>query len=216
MTTTLEFPGAFDEEILEPKVGGQARANGNKRRANAHNRQHELDQARIPKFSDEALALEFAKIHANDLRYVKAWGKWLRWDGVRWQFDETLAVFDLVRAICRKAACQCSRKQAKALASAKTVAAVAGLVRSDRRLAAKSDQWDIDPWLLNTPGGIVDLRTGKSRPHRPDDYMTKLTGVAPNPSCPIPVWLSFLERITGRDNELLPSCSAWPDMRSLG
>src|SRR5258705_7692985 len=88
--------------------------------------QRELDHSRVPKFSDEAIALEFAGIYANDLRYVALWNRWLRWDGVRWQFDDTLAVFNLVRRICRKMASRCSRKQAKAIASAKTVAAVAG------------------------------------------------------------------------------------------
>jgi putative DNA primase/helicase len=162
----------------------------------------ELDHSRVPKFSDEAIALEFAGIHANHLRYVALWNRWLRWDGARWQFDDTLAVFNLVRRICRKMASRCSRKQAKAIASAKTVAAVAGLVRSDPRLAATIDQWDTDPWLLNTPGGTIDLRTGKSRPHSPSDYITKLTSIAPSLRCPIPVWSRFLQRVSGGDNDL--------------
>jgi hypothetical protein len=32
-----------------------------------------------PNNSDEALALRFAERHANDLRFVAAWGKWLSW-----------------------------------------------------------------------------------------------------------------------------------------
>ena len=43
-----------------------------------------------PAFSDEALALEFAKQHASDLRFVAAWNKWLVWNGRHWQFEETL------------------------------------------------------------------------------------------------------------------------------
>ena len=38
--------------------------------------------------------------------------------------------------------------------------AVETLARSDRRIASTVEQWDADPWLLNTPGGIIDLRTG--------------------------------------------------------
>jgi len=37
------------------------------------------------------------------------------------------------------------------LASAKTVAAVERLAKSDRKLAATMDQWDCDPMILNTP-----------------------------------------------------------------
>jgi putative DNA primase/helicase len=169
----------------------------------------ELDRSRErdprpPAFTDEALALHFAKNHENNLRYVAAWGRWLCFDGVRWRFDDTLLAYDLVRKICREAAAECNKaKIAAALASAKTVAAVVTLAKADRRLAATVDQWDADPWLLNTPAGVIDLRTGQCRPHWPDDYFTKLTGVAPDSSCPIPTWLRFLDRVTEGDAELI-------------
>jgi putative DNA primase/helicase len=98
---------------------------------------------------------------------VAAWNKWLRWDGARWCFDDTLHAFNSARQICREAAAECNKpKTGAVLASAKTVAAVERLAKADRRLAATVNQWDMDAWLLNTPGGVVDLRTGRSRPHR--------------------------------------------------
>lgn len=155
----------------------------------------------IPTHSDEALALRFAERHANDLRYVAAWGRWLRWDGTRWRFDDTLHAFDLARRICREAANEADKPSvATSLASAKTVAAVERLAKTDRRLAATIDQWDAGPWLLNTPGGIIDLRTGKMRPARITDYATKITAVAPGGHCRI--WKSFLQRVTGNDANL--------------
>jgi putative DNA primase/helicase len=162
------------------------------------------DDIRLPAFSDEALALEFAQRHADDLRYVSAWGRWLHWDQRCWRFDDTLRAFDRARAICRRAAAQCNKPNiAAGLASAKTVAAVERLAKADRRLAVTADQWDVDPWLLNTPTGVVDLQTGKSRPHRPHDYMTKLTGVAPDASSSIVTWLKFLDRILGGNPDLV-------------
>src|SRR5215831_12281057 len=83
-------------------------------------------------FSDDALALTFAHRHAGELRYVAKWSAWLSWDGARWQVDDTLAVFDRARAICREAAAECSgraKKLKKELASAKTVSAVERLAR---------------------------------------------------------------------------------------
>jgi putative DNA primase/helicase len=160
--------------------------------------------ARPPAFTDESLALSFAETHAGDLRYVAAWPRWLSFDGMCWRFDNTLLAFDRARKICRDAAAECNKgNTAAALASARTVAAVVTLAKADRRLAATVDQWDADPWLLNTPGGVVDLRTGNSRPHRPDDHMTKLTGVAPDASRPISTWLQFLDRVTGADKKLI-------------
>ena len=164
----------------------------------------DADEARPPAFTDEALALRFAEQHAGSLRYVEVWGRWLTWDKGRWHFDDTLAAYDLVRETCRTASAECNRESiAAALASAKTVAAVERLARSDRRLAATADQWDINPWLLNTPGGIVDLRTGKQSAHRADAYMTKITAVAPNEAHPTPVWEAFLQRVTGGDAKLV-------------
>lgn len=157
---------------------------------------------RPPMFTDEALALRFAEQHADDLRYVAAWGHWLHWDGKVWRLDETLAAFDQARAICRKAASECNKpKTASILASAKTVAACERLAKSDRRLAATIGQWDADPWLLNTPGAVIDLQTGHQRPHESDDYMTKITAVAPGGACE--TFLQCLARSMAGDADLI-------------
>ena len=146
--------------------------------------------------SDEALALRFAGRYANDLRYVAAWSRWLSWDGARWRFDDTLHAFDRARSLCREAANEANKSSiARVLASGKTIAAVERLAKADRRIAATIDQWDADPWLLNTPDGIIDLRTGEMRPARIDDYCTKVTAVAPGGACP--TWDAFLRRVTG-------------------
>jgi putative DNA primase/helicase len=155
--------------------------------------------AQAPAFSDEALVLLFAERHAGDLRYVAAWARWLSWTGTHWRFDDTLRAFDLARQVIRDAASQCNK--AKMIASAKTVAAVERLARSDRRLAATVDQWDADPWLLNTPDGVVDLRTGETRAHQLDDYATKITTVGPGGECSR--FLSFLDRTFAHDRELI-------------
>src|SRR5215510_8962681 len=61
-------------------------------------------EAIAPEFSEDSLALRFADLHADKLRYVAAWGKWLSWTGTHWEFETTLAVFDMARKICRDAA----------------------------------------------------------------------------------------------------------------
>jgi putative DNA primase/helicase len=162
---------------------------------------HNNDDERSPIFSDDALALRFAARHGDELRYVAKWSQWLWWNGKRWQFDDTLAVFDRARIICREAAEECNKpKLKKELASAKTVAAVERLARSDPRLAATIDQWDADPWLFNTPDGVIDLRACEMRVHHASDYLTHMTAVAPGGDCPL--WHSFLDRITAGNKAL--------------
>jgi putative DNA primase/helicase len=160
------------------------------------------DDGRPPAFSDSALALRFVDRHAGDLRYVAAWNKWLQWTGTYWRFDDTKLAFDLAWRICREAAAECNKaRTASAIASAKTVAAAERLALADRRIAATVDQWDSDVWLLNTPGGVVDLRSGNLRQHDPLDYMTKITGVEPRWGCPL--FLAFIDRIAGGDTDLV-------------
>ncbi len=156
-----------------------------------------------PAFSEEALALHFAERHAAELRYVAAWNKWLRFDGKRWVLDETRETWSLARKLCREVARGVNKpREAKNIANAKTRAAVVSLAGEDRRLAAAVDQWDADPWLLNTPIGVVDLRSGKLRPYTATDYMTKITAVVPDASCPIPLWRAFFDRVTDGDEKL--------------
>jgi putative DNA primase/helicase len=164
----------------------------------------EIADARPPEYSDEALALRFSARHAAAARYVAAWGKWLFWIGSRWRFDDTLGVFDLARKVCRVASAEITDpklvKLARAVASAQSVAAIIGLARADRRHAATVEQWDADPWLLNTPDGIVDLRTGNISQHDPEYYMTKITAVTPKGECPL--WQKFLREITNDNGDL--------------
>jgi putative DNA primase/helicase len=155
-----------------------------------------------PPFTDDALALRFADKHVGDLRFVAAWNRWLGWDGACWRFEDTLGAIDLSRLVCREAMSECNKARvAKNLASARTVAAVVNLARADRRIAATTEQWDDDPWLLNTPDGVVDLRTGETRPHRIEDYITKIAAVGPRGDCPR--FLAFLDRIMGGDAALI-------------
>ena len=144
--------------------------------------------------SEDALALDFAGRYCDELRFVSFWGKWLKWTAERWQVEKTLAAFDLARKICHRHSLGGLR--------AKTVAAIEQLARSDRRLAATTDQWDADPWLFNTPAGTVELITGKLREHRPQDYITKIAGCGPGrEGCP--VFFKFLNKIFDGDQDLI-------------
>jgi putative DNA primase/helicase len=110
----------------------------------------------------------------------------------------------MARDQCRDVAKQTRTKKPE---SAKTVAAVVQLARADRRIAATTQQWDADPWLLNTPGGAVDLKTGELRPHKLADYCTKMTAVAPCGDCAL--WLQILRYIFRADEEIITFLQRW-------
>jgi putative DNA primase/helicase len=133
--------------------------------AQAHLPETGQNQTRTAEYADENLARRFTARHRDDLRFVNNWGRWLVWDGKRWQPDETLMVTDHARGLVREASSEIlerngPQKLATVVASAKTVSAIERLARADRQHASQTDDWDRDPWLLNTPTGTVDLKTG--------------------------------------------------------
>ncbi len=151
--------------------------------------------------TEDALALAFTRRYHQDWRYVSGWGKWLVWDGQRWRTEDTLASTDLIRHVCRHASLKASNpKAATKLAGSSTISGVERLARSDRRHAATTDEWDADIWLLNATGGVVDLRTGRIRPHDRHDRMTKIATATPRGPCS--QWLSFLNDVTDGDKDL--------------
>lgn len=163
------------------------------------------------KYSEDNVALGFSTRYASEFRYVAPWGRWMRWHEQRWTPDETILVFDEVRKLCRYAVDVARRDEeltaskraavAQKFGSSATVASVERLARADRRHAATIAQWDADPWLLNTPNGVIDLRTGSLRPGDRLAYMTKITHVAAGGSCP--TWHRFLHTATAGDGELI-------------
>ena len=60
---------------------------------------------------------------------------------------------------------------------------------------------DADGYLLNTPGGTVDLKTGEMKKHDPKDYCTKMTAVMPG-TAGREIFSDFMERVTVGDKAL--------------
>lgn len=159
-----------------------------------------------PEYSEIEIASRFSNEYATQIRYVKTRGQWLHWNGKRWLVDDRDYVSDLVRQHCRFEAGLCAGTpgqtpaQARSINSNRTVTAVLNLSRVDQRIASTVADWDQDPWLLGTPDGIVDLRSGTIRQAKPEDCVTKCTAVSPGGDCP--VWLTFLRRATNGDEHM--------------
>ena len=81
---------------------------------------------------------------------------------MRWNPDQVLYVSHLSRGICRNASLKADTPRLKGkLASSATISSVEKIARSDPKHASTAEEWDADVWALNTPGGVVDLRTGR-------------------------------------------------------
>jgi putative DNA primase/helicase len=102
--------------------------------------------------TEDELTLEFTARHRHELRYVAAWGAWQRWRGSSWHREDTLAAFDMARAVCRNAAASVDNAKLRAkIMAGSTRAAVENMARADRAHAATTDQWDSDLFTVGTP-----------------------------------------------------------------
>lgn len=161
--------------------------------------------------SDKWCAHRVVEEHGHRIRYVAAEDRWYVWDMGRWRPDAVNLAMHLTSLTLERlsgwlmqqgATPQEKREattQARRLASAYTRDAVLKLVETDPRVVIRPEAFDADPWLLNTPAGILDLRTGQLGPHDPAALCARMTGVAPDNDLPCPNWTRFLVEATGGD-----------------
>jgi putative DNA primase/helicase len=148
--------------------------------------------------NQDNVALIFAKKYGPELRYSHDRGRWYRWDGTRWREETTRLAFEYTRRLTRAL----NKDGKREFAKASFCEGVEKFAQADRALAMTGTEWDSDPWLLNTPNGTVDLRTGSMRPARQTDLLTKITAIAPR-SGVATQWTKFLRQITQGDGELI-------------
>ncbi|WP_219467755.1 DNA primase family protein [Nonomuraea rhizosphaerae] len=131
---------------------------------------------------------------------------WLRWDGKRWAAVDESLVHEVVRLHLaaqfgqRTAAAgprlnQGRLKELLGMLSAAKVRNVTTLARGVEGIHVDPADLDADPDLLNTPAGVVNLRTGQLGAHDPALLMTKMTRGSYRPGYRHPDWMKALDAL---------------------
>jgi len=143
--------------------------------------------------------------HAHHIRYVPERGRWLSWSGHHWVWDDAGIVVEHAKQtiLALDTADENVWKHQKRSLSRRAIEAMVALARTDPGICVHFTDLDAQPYALCTPGGVVDLRTGKTNPARPEDLHTRTTRLASDPDCPTPKWATFLEQTFGGDAELI-------------
>ena len=84
-------------------------------------------------------------------------------------------------------------KRGVAAKSRYKISAMIELAKSE--CAARPEDFDCDPFLVNGENGTLDLRTDALRQHNAVDRLTKIAPVSCSPTATCPRWLAFLRRI---------------------
>ncbi|WP_052402295.1 phage/plasmid primase, P4 family [Muricoccus aerilatus] len=159
--------------------------------------------------TEDSVAAVLAKAHSGQLKFCHHAGRWYFWSGSVWRPEETRLVLDVARTLSRSCAAGGTERMIVAAGRAAFAAGVERLAQADRSFATKSDAWNRDPWLLGTPDGTVDLRTGVLRASSQDDLICLSTAVVPSREIDCPVWLSFLDQATAQDADLIAFLQRW-------
>ena len=144
--------------------------------------------------------------YGSELRYCPEQGRWLHWDGFRWRVQP--AGGGIAREFSKSIARAypddngwASHKK-RSLSASGTSACLA-LSETDYRVLVHIDDLDARPWELNTPGGIVDLRSGRLIPPDPRSLHTRTTMCAPDFEADQSAWTRFLDVTFQADVELI-------------
>jgi P4 family phage/plasmid primase-like protien len=145
--------------------------------------------------------------HGNEHRYIPEHGKWAHWDGTRWAREPdpaliTQAAAETIQSIDATGNADLHQHKRRSLSRRALEAAVA-LARSDPRVRVPAAGLDAHPYELNTPTGIINLRTGELGPHDRTRYHTKTAGVGYNPDAPAPAFHAFLDTTFNGDQEMI-------------
>lgn len=149
--------------------------------------------------TEESLAREWVAIHRQNWRFDHTLGRWYRWDETRWQRDEANLARHLIGEHLRAAAA--GNKKASSVPRAGVAKGVEYFAQVSPHLAVAHDQWDVEPFLLGTPAGTVNLQTGMLEPAKREHNITRSTAVAPAPGEP-KRWLQFIREATNGDEAL--------------
>lgn len=169
----------------------------------------------VDDLTEQGNAVRFADRFRDVLRWQSSLG-WMAWDGVKWQAgaepEATLLAMrfaddlmseaqQLMQLASTKEDREYAKTRLKWASSSRSKSKVSNMLSLAKSLLNEPDAgvFDPEPWALNTPGGIIDLKTGKMGPHDSTAMCTMCTEVGPDEDMPRPLWDAFLDRLTGGD-----------------
>lgn len=144
--------------------------------------------------TDDGNALRLVDRYDKAIHYCPQRGSWLVWDSHKWAWDEDGKVYELARHIARTLPERDkeSAKHRKNSLSRRSIEAMVKLAEHDKRTVVHLSKLDAKPYELNTPAGVLDLRTASLRPSDPLSLHTRSTNVAPDFDAVPTQWLNFL------------------------
>lgn len=189
------------------------------------------DDVELEDYTDLGNAEALAAVFGEAMCYTPQWG-WCFFDGTRWETDVPYRAMEAARDIAHGLmasakdwldrvrddldeagiAPECDEGKTRlegamalykhAIKSQSEHGITAMVALNKAYMIASAKQFDADPWLINTPKGVVDLKSGEMMPHDAKYRLTRMTAVAPLKQ-PTPMFDAFLGKVFCHDAELI-------------
>lgn len=158
--------------------------------------------------TDRGNAQRLVAEHASRLRYVPEHKIWLAWTGAVWQahaddspaVNAAIGVAENLPVIPGDKTAMAWKKKSL---SSNGIQNMIRLARADPNMQVAQEDLDAQPYELNTPEGIIDLKTGALLPHDATRWHTKITAVHYDSAAAAPLWEAFLHTTFQSQAELV-------------
>lgn len=193
------------------------------------------DLPRKFELSDAGNAERLIHLFGEDIRFISDWQKWAIWSGSVWERDEdggmTRRALEMARKIAQElplaggaeeekryhSHMKASTKRAGLENAVKLAAALPSVTVSTRASALKLwPGFDGNRHLLNCANGTIDLKTGKLRESRREDFLTRRVDLPFQKDAPCPRFLRFLEEIRDGNQVEIAFLKRWFGMCLTG
>lgn len=178
----------------------------------------QAEKQRLYSFDDTGNAQRFCDLFGDKVRYSYTDKRWLYYDGRKWCTDMTGTIGRLadksVEAMAAEAQAYAEidaaeggdmaekfQKHIKASRSNRSKKAM--LSEAMHYMPIMPSQMDRHKGHINTPAGVIELKTGRIIEHSPEHYFSKLTNAEYDLHAECPLWLKFLEDIFTGDKDLI-------------
>lgn len=169
--------------------------------------------------TDDGNALRFADAYRHSFKYIPERKTWAHWDGHKWDLEGgDAAAIEAAKTIARTLPTddKADEKHRQRSLSRTAIQSIATLASSIEGIYTPIASFDADPYVLNTPAGLVNLRTGTVSEPNPSVLCLRSTAVAPNWATSPTRWLNFLAETFAGEPELTDYVQRFLGMAIIG
>jgi putative DNA primase/helicase len=163
--------------------------------------------------SDLGNAQRLVDVYGDRIRYNYVFKCWYIWDGRYWRKDEKNVVEKYAKDLLIQLysiAPNVRDEERKSFInhilkseSKQRISAMVDLSRSESGIPVIPDELDRNKQLLNVQNGTIDLNTCELLDFKKEDLITMMSNFVYDKDAKCPLWIKFIERIFGHDEELI-------------